>query len=389
VENKKILVFGFLIVLICVGFSGCVQDSDDVIENDFDENWETETVDESGWVGIDPMIAVDSDNNPHIAYYDQGNRNLKYAYFDGSSWTAETVDSGGDVGEEPGIDVDSNGIPHISYEDHTNSALRYATKKNGVWDVTTIDSVTVDIEAMSTSLKVDSNDNIHIAYSFGIHDPDQYDEDVFRYAFYNGNVWDIESVRKTGSDVIIDIDSFNNPHISFKGDMDDGDRIMYATKSSGSWNVEVVDNAVKAEGDTGIAVQSDGIPHIVYHDYENGLIKYATKTESTWTILTVVDNQDNQEGLKIDVDSNNVAHVVYSNCQGDDDNEYLIYAKKEGSNWVKENVFIMSNPAIVVDSLGTVHIAHNACVEGNPLDYDPDYSGDETEIEILKYSKRE
>ena len=242
---------------------------------------------------------------------------------------------------------------------------------------------------MSTSLKVDSNDNIHIAYSFGIHDPDQYDEDVFRYAFYNGNSWDIEYVRKTGSDVIIDVDSFNNPHISFKGGTDDGDRIMYATKSSGSWNIEVVDNTVKAEGDTGIAVQSDGVPHIVYHDYENGLIKYATKTESTWTILTVVDNQDNQEGLKIDVDSNNVAHVVYSNCQGTDDNEYLIYAKKEGTNWIKENVFTMGNPAIVVDSLGTVHIAHNACVKGNPFDYDPDYSGDETEIEILKYSKRE
>ena len=30
-----------------------------------------------------------------------------------------------------------------------------------------------------------------------------------------------------------------------------------------------------------------------------------------------------------------------------------IYAKKDGSGWIKENVFKMGNPAIVVDSLGT------------------------------------
>lgn len=399
-EFRKILVFGIIIVILCTCFGGCIDgdggddttgDDDDDYDDmdlDFSENWETVTVDDSGWVGIDPMIAVDSDNNPHIAYYDQGNRDLKYAYFNGASWVAETVDSDGDVGEEPGIDVDSNGIPHISYQDHTNSALCYATKENGVWNVTTIDSVSVDIEAMSTSLKVDSNDDIHIAYSFGIHDIDSFDEDVFRYAFYDGNSWDIEYVRKTGSDVIIDVDSSNNPHISFKGDADNKDRIMYATKSSGSWNIEVVDINAKAEGDTGIAVQSDGTPHIVYHDFDNGLIKYTTKTESEWTILTVADNQDNQEGVKIDVDSNNVAHVIYSDIPKNVDTGYMVYAKKDGSSWIKENVYMMDNPAIVVDFLGTVHIAHNVCAEGNPLDYCPDYTGDETEIEILKYSKR-
>ena len=92
-EFKKIVVFGIFIVLICIYFCGCVQDSDEDMDlNNFDGDWETETVDESGWVGIDPMIAVDIEDNPHIAYYDQGNHDLKYAYFDGNSWTVETVD---------------------------------------------------------------------------------------------------------------------------------------------------------------------------------------------------------------------------------------------------------------------------------------------------------
>jgi len=131
---EKIIVTGILVILIIIIFSGCINaDIDNSLNDDaylyFNKNWETITVDESGWVGIDPMIAVDSDNNPHIAYYDQGNRDLKYAYFSDGSWNTEIVDSQGDVGEEPGIDIDSNGIPHISYQDHTNSALRYATKK--------------------------------------------------------------------------------------------------------------------------------------------------------------------------------------------------------------------------------------------------------------------
>jgi len=241
---------------------------------------------------------------------------------------------------------------------------------------------------MSTSLKIDRNDNIHIAYSFGIDDIESFDEDVFRYAFYDGKNWSIDNIRKSGSDLIIDVDGNDIPHISFRGDIDNEDRIMYATKISGNWEVEIVDDNVKAEGDTGISVHSDGTPHIVYHDYDNGLIKYATKNDKEWTILTIADNQDNQEGIKIDVDEKNTVHVVYSDIQKNSDEGYMVYAKKNGDSWIKENVYTMDNPSIIVDSIGCVHIAHNKCKEGNPLDYRPDYAGDETEIEILKYSKR-
>jgi hypothetical protein len=404
--NKIILILIVLIVSLAC-FSGCTEEkntannennndnkTDTTNENDdldsngsFTSKWKTSTVDDDGWVGIDPMIAVDKNNNPHIAYYDEGNENLKYAYFDGSNWNVETVDSNGDVGEEPGIDIDIKGNPHISYESHDASALYYATKNSEKWNITKIDSINTGIEAMSTSLKIDSIDSIHIAYSFGIDDGVDFDGYLFRYAYFNGSNWNIENVRKAGCDVIIDIDEANNPHISFKGDTGEEDRIMYAKKVSGEWSFEIVDDDVEADGDTGIAVQEDGTPHIVYHDYENGLIKYATKIDSKWAIDNIAEGLENQEGLKIDVDKDNVSHVVYSNCIGLDE-EYLVYAKKEGKNWIKENVSFMGNPAIAVDLNGVVHIAHNACAEGNPKDYKPSYDGDDQEIEILKYSKR-
>ena len=42
----------------------------------------------------------------------------------------------------------------------------------------------------------------------------------------------------------------------------------------------------------------------------------------------------------------------------------------------KDKIARMRDPSIVVDSLGNVHIVHKVCVEGNPLDYNPDCPSD-------------
>lgn len=80
----------------------------------FSENWQSEIADNTGWVGIDSYLAIDSGNNPHISHYDQANRDLRYAYHDGITWHREVVDSEDDIGEASGIAIDDSGRPHIS-----------------------------------------------------------------------------------------------------------------------------------------------------------------------------------------------------------------------------------------------------------------------------------
>ena len=356
-KRWDLLIILFMITML---FSGCTdtnndnQNKEDMSFN-FDDDWTTEIVDDSGWVGIDPIIAVDSDNKPHIAYYDQGNRDLKYAYYNGAGWNIETVDSDGDVGEEPGIDIDLDGNPHISYQDHTGRSLKYATKKDEAWVITKVDSLHLEIQGLSTSLKLDTNGNPHIAYIFSTKDVDNEpdNENKVRYAYYNGIEWAVEEIRRLGMDIMLDLDSNNIPHVCFRIEIDNTERICYATKINDIQTIETVDEGTHAGGDTSIDVDSDNVIHIVYNDYDNCGIKYAKKQDTIWEIKTVDTNVGCQEGLKLSVDAGNIPHIIYS-AEDEDDGEgisKLIYAYIDGTIWVKETVTWMGNPAIKIDSL--------------------------------------
>ena len=56
------------------------------------ENIEGTTVDSPGNVGGYNSMTVDSQSNIHIAYYDETNKDLKYAFFDGFVWQNTVID---------------------------------------------------------------------------------------------------------------------------------------------------------------------------------------------------------------------------------------------------------------------------------------------------------
>ena len=95
-------------------------------------NWDRVAVDSLGTVGAHTSLALNSSGNPRISYY--GNDTLKYAWCDAGAgcndpgnWNTETVDSTADtVGEYTSLKLDSNDMPHISYYDLTNETLKYA-----------------------------------------------------------------------------------------------------------------------------------------------------------------------------------------------------------------------------------------------------------------------
>jgi len=103
--------------------------------------WSIETVDSEGSVGKYNSIAVDSEGNPHISYYDYTNNYLKYAKWTGSTWTIQIVDSAGygNMNVYTSIAVDSADNPHISYYDVTHDYLKYAKWTGSEWTIQTVD----------------------------------------------------------------------------------------------------------------------------------------------------------------------------------------------------------------------------------------------------------
>jgi hypothetical protein len=72
-------------------------------------------VDPARAVGTFASLALDDSDHAHIAYYDYGNVDLKYAAWNGTSWDIQAADATGEVGTASTLKMDSSGQPHITY----------------------------------------------------------------------------------------------------------------------------------------------------------------------------------------------------------------------------------------------------------------------------------
>ena len=150
------------------------------------------------------------------------------------SWTSESVTtSGGDIEAESNIALDNNNNPHIAYSINFNnpdySVLMHVAWNGTDWVNTEVDRQDDNIFT-GISIALDSNSNPHISYvaieniSYGY---DQYDQ---RYAYWNGSTWDTETISNyyETDKTVIKIDSQDRPHIAHYGE--------YGGYKVASWN---------------------------------------------------------------------------------------------------------------------------------------------------------
>ena len=135
-------------------------------------SWATETVDDtSADVGRYTSLALDGSGNPHISYYDDASDNLKYAYYDGATWTKTVVDPGVGAGitdntsQYCSIALDGSGNPHIAYRDQPNQDIKYAAYDGIKWSTNTVDSE--GNTGYWNSIAIDGAGDVHIMYTFG------------------------------------------------------------------------------------------------------------------------------------------------------------------------------------------------------------------------------
>jgi hypothetical protein len=120
----------------------------------------------NNYVGQGNSIALDSRDHPHIAYFDLNNRAIKYTQWTGTVWQTEFVDKVvGDLGQGQAdhlsLRLDTNDQPHVAYYDRGIGVLKYAQRDEKGWHVELVDRGNV---GEYPSLCLDNKNEPYITY---------------------------------------------------------------------------------------------------------------------------------------------------------------------------------------------------------------------------------
>ena len=249
-----------------------------------DGGWSVEVVDDEVSHYLEISLAVDEELVPHVAYFDVGNFDLKYAARFGPTWTVETVDSFGDVGFSPSIDVDSLGDPSIAYFNFTvTPGLRLAHRQGDAWTTEDVYIPPSFTSMQSIYLEFDEGDTPTIHFRMG--SDLQYWE-----ALWTGGEWAVEQSLR--------------PYVEF--DFERG-RLLYRYHDGLDWQVEIIDTTDTSFVEPAFGQDPrDASPKGTYYDYSAEQLLYAKIPD--------------MDGDGVDLDSDNCPEVANPN-QSDGDGD--------------------------------------------------------------------
>jgi len=329
--------------------------------------------------GTTLSLALDNSGQTHISYWRDNygvSGGLIYASWISNAWTLQIVEEDTNIGRDNSLAFDSQDKPHISYFDDWNGLVLYASLNDGVWTTETVfgDGLSMD-KNNSTSLVFGSGDMPMIAVSLGS-DPG---ETLTWLAYKSGGVWyhdqNYDIVGSSGARwPSIAADTSGKPHISYL-DYNTG-QLHYASLTAwgpDTWSNTIIDSGAQVGQGVSFAIDRFGQPHIAYMDLTNGIMKYATQHYGTWqTSVVNVDGMKPAHGHALAVDSTGTPHITYS----DTNMKKIMYATLNSSGWTAEVVADDTGPdiekyiSLVFDVADNPHISfHDSSYSAINLQY--------------------
>jgi len=261
------------------------------------------TVDNAGNVGWFTSIAIGMDNNPVISYWDVINNDLKVAHCGNASCSAgnnvTTIDGVDKVGQSTSIAIGTDGNPVISYWDVTNFDLKVAHCGNASCsagnNVITVDNST-DIVGQWSSIAIGTDNNPVISYSDGTNNDLKVIHCGNASCSFNNTITTVDnSTDNVGLYTSIAIGADDNPVISYY-DQTNGDlKVAHCGNTSCSAG-NVISTADSSSNNVGIitsiAIGIDNNPVISYRDNTNFDLKVTHCGNPSCSAGNVITNID-------------------------------------------------------------------------------------------------
>ncbi len=277
-------------------------------------DWAMDAVDTSTNVGRWAALALDSQGDPHVSYYDTTNAQLKYASWNGSGWDVEVVDDTDDMGPHSDLVLDSQDRPHIVYRNETTLGLRYASWNGAAWDLSDIE---VGLGSVSwASAAVDSQDRVWVAYYADRAYPPG---DQFNVGYYDGSAWVLEHENHSSSYYMVHndliLDSRDQPRLAYFSLNTYSSAVVYRYFDLAQWSTSVLFSSDTGGGWTSIALDPDDRPYVVGFDEDdtNGDYVYLGVWDvSDWTLEPIGPGYTGEGSrVRVMLDAQRRPHVVW------------------------------------------------------------------------------
>lgn len=332
--------------------------------------------------GVGPAIAIDLQDRVHIAYLDEGFSQEGYvahATIGPDSISTDRFDTGGFDGPVA-LGLTRGGFPNVLLHDHITENQVFFRQTTEGWVEEQIPSDNHD--GWDNAIAFDSEGNIHTSSNDQI--------SGVEYAYKANNVWTKEAlptggVRYNGGTAIV-MDSQDLPHIIYHHP--ENDNLEYARSDGRDWTIEVIEEK-GVYGDVTIDETDHlNVSYLYRIDLSTFVLKLAKQVGPNWVIESI-DTLYNlgsiaENSTSIQLDDNENAHIAYS------DRQYLKYAYKRGDDWIIDTILATGNTPptlgaqvdMVLDSENNPHIVFyditervryaRATIESTEVDLDND-----------------
>lgn len=254
-------------------------------------------------------LALDSLGQPHIAYVDHG---LKYTHWNGTAWQLETVEAFEEDDDHLGawLALDAGDRPRISY---CWSGLKYAAWDGSQWKLTKFEGDNCKI----TALALDAGGKAHISH---VTNNPGGDAEALYYVHWDGSQWMNEQVTTdiytwgVEEEAPLALDSLGKPHFVFF----DNNLLKYAVQDGGTWDIQTIDAFAYQGRHPSLALDSLDRPHIVYYGGQgsNGL-RYRYWSGQVW-VYSSLGIPAGRGNTSLALDEHGIPHVsTYDSEHGD------------------------------------------------------------------------